>query len=212
MTSKGCKQHAKGEWCIYGCNWNVRVCHRFARGQQCPPRCRYVHLSHQKTGDEQYDNPNHEQTPEPKAMPKPKARHTTSKSHEMPRPGTQRPRAVKSKATAKRRAVSTKTAEALRELDIDPASSISRRQITARYHKGALIHHPDKVQHWTKDKMQKAVLKAEIKKFKAVHQAEDEMQKEVQQAEEEMQKEVQWAAAKMQRLNNARDVLDLVYP
>jgi len=176
----------------------------FARGQQCPPGCRYVHLSHQKTGDEQYDNPNHEQTPEPKAMPKPKARHTTPQSHARPN--------VKSKATAKRQAVSTKTAEALRELGLDPASSISRRQIRARYHKGALIHHPDKVQHWTKDKMQKAVRQAEREKHKAVQQAEDEMQKEVQQAEEEMQKDVQWAAAKMQRLNNARDVLNLVYP
>ena len=60
--------------------------------------------------------------------------------------------------------------------------------------------------------MQKAVRKAEREKHKAVQQAEDEMQKEVQQAEEEMQKDVQWAAAKMQRLNNARDVLNLVYP
>ena len=84
MTSKGCKQHAKGQWCIWGCSWNIRVCHMFARGQQCPPGCRYVHLSHQKTGDEQYDNPNHEQTPEPKAMPKPKARHTTPQSHKCP--------------------------------------------------------------------------------------------------------------------------------
>ena len=131
-------------------------------------------------------------------MPKPKARHTTPQSHARPN--------VKSKATAKRQAVSTKTAEALRELGFDPAGSISRRQITAHYHKGALRHHPDKVQHLTKDKMQKAVRKAEREKHKAVQQAEDEMQKEVQQAEEEMQKEVQWAAAKMQRLNNARDV------
>ena len=139
MTSKWCKKHAKGQWCIWGCSQNVRVCHRFARGQQCPPRCRYVHLSHQKTGDEQYDNPNHEQTPEPKAMPKaPKAGHTTPKSHEMPN--------VKSNATAKRQAVSTKTAEALRMLGFDPGtpSIISKGQIGAMYRKKAKEVHPDK--------------------------------------------------------------------
>ena len=137
MTSNECKQHAKGQWCVWGCNWSRRVCHRFARDQPCRPDCRYVHLPHQ------HDGPNHEQQAEPKAMPRvkskaaPKAGHPTPRNSAMPK--------VKSKTTPKRQTVSTKTAEALRVLGLDPESrSISKRQIATNYRNQALIYHPDK--------------------------------------------------------------------
>ena len=120
---------------------------------------------------------------------------------------------VKSKTTPKRQTVSTKTAEALRVLGLDPESrSISKRQIATNYRNQALIYHPDKVEHWTKEKMQQAKQRAQEEMQKQVQRAEEEMQKELQRAEEEMQQEVQWADAKIRTLNNARDTLFSVYP
>jgi hypothetical protein len=167
MTSKWCHHHTAGRWCVSGCDWNRRVCHRFARDQKCIPGCRYVHLPRQKTFEEQRDGQSHKQPPwapaEPKAMPKTKR--TTPSSHAKPK--------AKQKTTPKRPAVSTKIAEALRVLGLDPeTSSISKEQITASFRSQARVHHPDKVEQRAKEKLQKDAQQAQ-EKMQALNNAKD---------------------------------------
>ena len=155
LMSNWCRYHTAGQWCPAGCNATRRVCHKYARGQQCMYadsswQCRYVHLSLQK--------PFEEQPPKPKARPR---------RHAMHKP--------KSKATPKRQAVSAEVAEALSVLGLDPATN--KRQIVANYRREALVYHPDKAAQQAEEKMQKAVQQAEAEMQKDVQWAETKMRR-----------------------------------
>ena len=166
MSRKWCRHHTQGRWCISGCDFNRRVCHRFVRGQECIRVCRYAHLARQKTDEEQRDGQSDKQPPwapaEPKAMPKPKR--TTPSSHAKPK--------AKKKTTPQRPAVSTKTAEALRVLGLDPNTRISKEQITASFRSKARVHHPDKVEQRAKENLLKDVQQAQ-ENMQALNNAKD---------------------------------------